>query len=132
MTAKKRWLYSILILITVPLGLATRWAPQYFSETIQTYGGDVLYATLIFFIIRFLWPSKTFLYVLLVSYAFCIAIEVQQLYQAEWIVKLRHTFPFGLILGYSFLWGDCVCYAVGVVLGFITALILERLLFNKK
>jgi hypothetical protein len=40
--------------------------------------------------------------------------------------KLRHTPPFGLLLGYGFLWSDWICYAVGVLLGLFIALAFER------
>ena len=130
MNRKKRWLYFVLILLNVPLGLATRWAPSYFPEVLQIYGGDVLSATCIFFGIRFLMPAKPLLKVAVINYIVCFCIELQQLYQAAWIVKLRHTFPFGILLGYSFSWSDCICYAVGTVIGLLIAYLLETLLFK--
>lgn len=126
MKAKKRWLYVVLILLNIPLGLATRWAPQYFPSLIRIYGGDVFSATCIFFGFRFLYPMKSILKVSLISYLVCIAIELQQLYQAEWAVKLRNT-PLGILLGHGFLWSDCVCYLVGTVIAAVLALLLERL-----
>ncbi|WP_158559273.1 ribosomal maturation YjgA family protein [Deminuibacter soli] len=131
MKQKRRWLYTVLILLNIPLGLATRWAPQYFSPLVQEYGGDVFSATCIFFGIRFLYPLKPLLRIALISYIVCICIELQQLYQAAWIVKLRHTFPFGIILGFGFKWSDCVCYAVGVVIALPIAWLCEQLFRNK-
>ncbi|MBC9933251.1 DUF2809 domain-containing protein [Chitinophaga qingshengii] len=127
MKAKRRWLYFVLILLNIPLGLATRWAPQYFPSLIRIYGGDVFSATCIFFGFRFLYPLKSLPKVSLISFLVCIAIEVQQLYQAEWAVKLRNT-PLGILLGHGFLWSDCVCYAVGTVIAAALAFLLERLL----
>ncbi|RBL90619.1 ribosomal maturation YjgA family protein [Chitinophaga flava] len=126
MKVKRRWLYFILILLNIPLGLATRWAPQYFPTIIRVYGGDVFSATCIFFGIRFLYPLKSVPKVALISFLVCIAIEVQQLYQAEWAVRLRNT-PLGILLGHGFLWSDCVCYAVGTLMAAALAFLLEQI-----
>ncbi|HVI49531.1 MAG TPA: DUF2809 domain-containing protein [Chitinophaga sp.] len=127
MKTKRRWLYAVLILLNIPLGLATRWAPQYFPEIIRIYGGDVFSATCIFFGMRFLYPLKALPRVALISFIICICIELQQLYQADWIVKLRHTFPVGIILGFGFKWSDCVCYAVGTLMALSVAVLAENI-----
>ena len=123
---KKRVLYIILIVITIPLGLATRYYADNFPLLIQQYGGDALSATCIFFGIRFLFISKKLISVGCISYLICIIIECLQLYQAPWIVKLRHTPPFGILLGYGFLWSDWLCYAAGVLLGIAVAIFFEK------
>lgn len=122
-----RWIYAILFLLTIPLGLATRRAPQYFPAVVQEYGGDALYATCVFLGWRFLRPRQSLLRSGIVGYLFCCCIELQQLYQAPWIVQLRHTFPFGLILGFGFKWSDCICYAAGTLAGAAIALPVEWL-----
>jgi hypothetical protein len=127
MKTQRRWIYLLLILFNIPLGLATRWAPQYFPEIIRIYGGDVFSATCIFFGIRLLYPIKPLWKIALINYIVCIAIEVQQLYQAEWAVRFRNT-PAGIILGHGFLWSDCVCYAVGTVIAFVVAWLIEKII----
>lgn len=123
---RKRVLYIVLIAITIPLGLATRFYADYFPALILQYGGDTLYATCIFFGIRFLFISKKIFSVGCISYLTCIVIECLQLYQAPWIVHLRHTPPFGILLGYGFLWSDWLCYAAGVLLGIAIAIFFEK------
>ncbi|HWV67384.1 DUF2809 domain-containing protein, partial [Chitinophaga sp.] len=103
MAAKRRWIYFFLILLNIPLGLATRWAPQYFPGIVRIYGGDVLSATCIFFGIRFLFPVTPLWKIGISNYAVCLLIEIQQLYQAEWAVRIRNT-PAGILLGHGFLW----------------------------
>lgn len=123
----KRWLYAVLVLLTIPLGLATRWKQQYFPVLINEYGGDVFAATCIFFGCRFLcvrWPLWK---VALLGYLVSVLIEVQQLYQAPWAVKFRHITVVGILLGHGFLWSDIVCYAVGILIGTLISAILERL-----
>lgn len=126
MKTKKPLLYLALFLLTIPLGLATRIYPAYFPEIISIYGGDVLYATCLFFLLRFLFPATELIKLSILSLLACIVIELQQLYRADWLIQLRHTFPFGLILGYDFAFVDCICYAAGSLLGLIIALLLER------
>ncbi len=67
-----------------------------------------------------------------VTYLISIAIELLQLYHAAWIEKIRHTPPFGLILGYGFLWSDWIYYAAGTLLGWLIAWLLEGLFFRKR
>ncbi|MCW3465477.1 ribosomal maturation YjgA family protein [Chitinophaga nivalis] len=124
--AKKRLLYFILVLCNIPLGLATRWSPQYFPEIVQVYGGDVFSATCIFFGIRFLYPAKPLRCIALINYIVCIAIELQQLYRAPWIVHLRDKTPVGILLGHGFLWSDCICYAVGTLIAWAIGWTIER------
>ena len=126
MRAKKIFLYFVLFLLTIPLGLATRLYPDHFPGLISTYGGDILYATCLFFFLRFLFPATELIKLGVLTFLACIVIELQQLYKANWIVQLRHTFPFGLILGYDFVLSDCICYAIGALLGTGIAMLLER------
>jgi hypothetical protein len=80
----------------------------------------------LYFLGRTFWVTKTsLLKVTLYSYLSCIAIETSQLYQADWFNKIRHTFPFGILLGYGFLWNDWVCYAVGVLIALVIAFFLK-------
>ena len=66
----------------------------------------------------------------MLSYLLCITIEISELYQAPWIVNLRHTPPFGILLGYGFLWSDWLCYAVGVLAGLLIAFIMGKILLK--
>lgn len=127
MEAKRRWLYFLLIVANIPLGLATRWAPQYFPDLMRIYGGDVLSATCIFFGIRFLYPITPLWKIGISNYLVCFAIELQQLYQADWAVRFRNT-PAGILLGHGFLWSDCVCYAVGTLIALAIAWLLEKII----
>jgi hypothetical protein len=73
----------------------------------------------------FLGNKTSLLKVTLYGYLICIAIETSQLYHADWFNKIRHTFPFGILLGYGFLWNDWVCYAVGVLIALVIAFFLK-------
>ena len=116
-----RILHAVLALLTVPVGMSTRIYKAQMPYLIGAYGGDILYATLIFFCIRFCLPRKKLATIALYAYLVCITIECLQLYHAPWIEAVRHTPPFGLIFGYGFLWSDWICYALGVLLAWAFA-----------
>jgi hypothetical protein len=127
----RRVLYFLLVVVTIPAGLLSRNRSLDLPYLYSTYGGDVLSATCFFFGVRFL-ATKTALYkIALYSYLICIAIETLQLYHAPWIEKIRHTPPFGILLGYGFLWSDWICYAVGVLIAWIIAYFLEKTLKHR-
>jgi hypothetical protein len=127
----RRILYFVLIIITIPFGLSTRSPANIYPNLIKEYGGDVLYATLVFFLIRFLLPKASFLKVTSIAYLLCICVEMLQLYHEPWLEKIRRTFPFGLILGYGFLWSDWICYAAGVLLALAICFLIENYFLKK-
>jgi hypothetical protein len=111
---KKRIVYSGLIFLIILLGILSRRIP-----IVPLCTGDVLWAMMIFFIVRFLFIDARVRSVALVSLSVCYLVEVSQLYQDAWINSIRQTILGGLILGQGFLWGDIVAYAAGILLGFL-------------
>lgn len=105
----KRFLYSLLIIATIVLGLLSRKI-----KIIPLFIGDMLYAIMMYFIIRFLFLKASAKNIALVSLLTCYVIEIQQLYQADWIVNLRATTIGHLILGQGFLWSDMISYTLGI------------------
>ena len=81
--------------------------------------GDVLYAVLIYFGLRFLFihlkTHKTFL----LSLLFCFGIEILQLVQIDWLIAIRKTTLGHYILGEGFLWLDLLCYIMGTLMAFL-------------
>ena len=86
---------------------------------IPLFIGDVLYAVLIYFGLRFLFihlkTHKTFL----LSLLFCFGIEILQLVQIDWLIAIRKTTLGHYILGQGFLWSDLLCYIIGTLLAFL-------------
>lgn len=116
---RKRILYFGLVVFTIIIGLLSR----HFT-VIPLFIGDILWATMVYFIARFLFISKKIKFVVLISLLFCYGIEFSQLYKAPWLDNLRHTLFGRLVLGETFLWGDLLSYTVGVVAG----ILIERLI----
>ena len=116
---KKRLIYLVYFIIIIPVGLSTRKYGASMPYIVATYGGDTLYATCIFFFYRIFLAQPAVFKIVVLTYVTCICVELLQLYPAPWIQKLRHTPPFGLILGYGFLWSDWLCYAAGSLLAWV-------------
>jgi hypothetical protein len=111
---KSRPLYFWLVLTTITIGVLSR-----HITGIPLFIGDILWGLMVYFIIRFLFINKSIKWVSIISLLFCYAIEFSQLYQAPWINNIRHTVIGGLILGEIFVWGDLLCYTVGIGIGMI-------------
>jgi hypothetical protein len=112
----KRFLFAAAFLASVVLGLASRKIPGIFPPILGKYPGDALWAIMVFCAWGVLLPrsttAKLALYALLTSYAD----EFSQMYQADWINRIRST-PVGqLVLGSAFSWFDMLAYTVGIAL----------------
>jgi len=104
----------IYIAVIIMLGLLSRKV-----AVIPVWVGDALYATMIFYIVRGLFPEKGILWIAAAELCICFTIECSQLYQASWINNIRSTLPGRLILGQGFLWTDLIAYIAGTFAGFI-------------
>ncbi|MGN8068124.1 DUF2809 domain-containing protein [Mucilaginibacter sp. 22184] len=104
--------YTCLIVIAISSGLLSR----HFSF-IPLFIGDILWALMVYFIMRFLFIDKPVKLIVITSLLFCYIIEFSQLYKAPWINNLRHTLFGRLVLGEGFLWSDLLCYTIGIVFG---------------
>lgn len=121
-----RTAYAALLLATVLLGLATRRYPAFLPDFVARYGGDTLWATMIFWMLAVLWPRARTLPLGLTALIVCLAVETSQLYHAPWIDAIRATRLGGLALGYGFLWSDVLCYAVGVCIAVVVRQLVWR------
>jgi hypothetical protein len=112
--SKLRIIYGCLIVVTIIAGLLSR----HFAF-IPLFTGDILWALMVYFIVRFLFVNRPVKFIVITSLLFCYLIEFSQLYKASWINALRHTLFGRLVLGEGFLWSDLLCYTVGVALGIL-------------
>lgn len=115
--------YFILIIATIITGLFSR-----HYTAIPLFIGDVLWALMVYFIIRFVFIKGGISHIAIYSLLFCYAIEFSQLYKAPWIEAVRHTLFGRLVLGDNFLWADLLSYTCGIIIG----ILLDKFLFNKK
>jgi hypothetical protein len=81
------------------------------------YGGDALWALLVFIGFAFLFNRSSTLKIAFVALSFAWLVEFSQLYHAPWIDSVRFTRLGNLVLGSTFNWPDLPAYAVGIALG---------------
>lgn len=104
--------YALWAALTVLLGLASRK-----FMVLGPAPGDVLYATLLYWGMRLLAPRRPRRHAMAAALALSVGVELSQLLHTPWLDALRATRLGGWVLGHGFLWGDLVCYVVGVGLG---------------
>lgn len=80
-----------------------------------TFGGDALWAMLIFWLAALVRPSASGRTLAIAALGISIAVECSQLVHTPWLDAVRATRLGALVLGQGFLWSDLVAYAVGVL-----------------
>ncbi|MHA4894299.1 ribosomal maturation YjgA family protein [Pedobacter sp. PWIIR3] len=107
---KTRLVYLLLIFIVIFGGLMSRRIPA-----IPPGFGDLLWAVMIFLMIRCLIIRARISTVAISSLLICYVVEFSQLYHASWIDHVRATTLGALVLGRGFLWSDILAYTIGVL-----------------
>jgi len=120
---RNRYLYSLLLAITIVTGLASRHFANLLPPWVHLYLGDALWALMVFWLIGIIFNKKASLWIALSALLFSYSIEISQLYHAPWIDALRANRLGGLVLGYGFLWSDLISYTIGVGFGYAMELI---------
>lgn len=121
-----RFRYLLITLLVIVLGLLSRRINVSGGEWVRLYAGDVLWAMMVYFGCRFVWVKAGRGVSCAVALIFSYCIEISQLYHAPWIDAVRATTLGGLVLGFGFLWSDLVCYTVGVILGVLIDVVVDR------
>ena len=116
-SSRNRLLYAVLAVVVVMAGLLWRSRFMPLPPFASKYGGDALWALMVFTGLGFLFPRASTLLVALLALAFSWAVEFSQLYHAAWIDIVRDTLPGRLVLGSTFNWPDLPAYALGIALG---------------
>ncbi len=116
-TTRYRVVVTLLACLVLVLGLLSRRSLPFVPGLIQAYSGDVLWALLVYLLVRWLRPTQPVLLSGIYAGMFALGIELSQLYHAPWLDAIRQTPVGGLILGFGFLWSDLVCYTCGIAIG---------------
>lgn len=114
---KERLFYIALVLSTIALGLLSRADFISVPTFLATYAGDTLWAMMVYWGFRFLFPTQPIAISVISALVFSFAIETSQLYHATWIDDIRSTKLGGLILGFGFKLSDLICYSCGIAFG---------------
>ena len=109
--------YALAMALVVCSGLLWRSSWLNLPDFPRKYGGDALWALLVFVGFGFLLPRSASRVIALLAMSFSACIEFSQLCHAPWIDLARETRLGALVLGSVFNWPDLVAYAVGIGIG---------------
>jgi hypothetical protein len=116
---RNRLAYAGWIAAAIALGLLSRSARAgaFLPEFVRTYAGDALWALMVFLGLGLVFPQARTRTIAVAALGIAFAVEFSQLYEAEWINRIRATRVGGLVLGRGWVTTDLICYATGVALG---------------
>lgn len=123
---RSRLLYVILAALVMGSGLLWRSRFLTLPPIATKYGGDLLWALLIFCGFAFVFRRASAMRLALLALGFSWVIEFSQLYHAEWIDRIRATRLGSLVLGSTFNWPDLLAYAAGIAAG----VLLDRMFYK--
>ena len=112
----RTWL-SLLIVLIIAIGLASRRGYMPFPAALQNYPGDALWAWVVLLCVAWVRPAITRTKLVVWSLVIAFAIEFLQLYQAPWIQALRANKLAYLMLGNGFDPLDLLAYVLGIGVG---------------
>ena len=122
----KRVLYGLCCLLTIGVGILWRSKTLGIPLFAAKYGGDALWALMVFLGMGVIWPVMPTRHRALLALLFSFAIEFSQIYHAPWIDALRATRLGALVLGSVFAWPDLAAYAVGIACGLCAEMVIHR------
>lgn len=110
----KRAACFTVVLLLIIIGILSRQ-----TTVIPLFFGDIVYAMMVYFIIRTVFLQHAHFKIAFISLLICYLIELSQLYQASWINEIRKTLLGHYVLGQGFLWSDLIAYAFGILSAFV-------------
>ena len=105
-------------LLTIVCGLALRGFGLNVGlpSLVVKYGGSMLWATMVFFLLAMAAPILSRRNIALISAAIAVSVELFRLVHTPWLDAFRLTLPGALLLGRIFSLWDMVAYGAGILL----------------
>jgi len=110
-------LSALLILGTITAGLTIRMAHFGLPSAIVKYGGSMLWALMIYWIVSSVRPRWPVAKAALAAAVIATAVELFKLYHVPALDHFRLTLPGALLLGRVFSMWDLAAYSVAIVAG---------------
>ena len=110
-------LSTTLVLLTIAGGLLVRFGPLGLPRFVAKYGGSVLWALMIYWIVSTLLPQRRLVAVALLAGSVATSVEFLKLYHAAWLDSFRMTAPAVLLLGRVFSVWDILAYWLAMTIG---------------
>jgi hypothetical protein len=111
--ASRRLIYAALLVTTVIAGLGVHFHGGALHPDVRDILGDVLWASMIYWLVASAAPSTGFWPRVIASLGICFAVEFSQLIQAEWLEAARSTSIGHLVLGSDYDSRDLLAYGFG-------------------
>lgn len=110
--------HACLCLSVIVLGLALRafGLDLGLSAFIVKYGGSLLWATMVFFLVAMAAPARPRWNIALIAAAIAVGVELFRLVHAPWLDAFRLTTAGALLLGRIFSLWNLLAYGVGILL----------------
>lgn len=123
---RSRTWYLLCIMVVIGAGLLLRSRFLHLPSGLTKYGGDALWALLVFFICGWAFPRLSTARLAIAALAIACAVEFSQLYHAPLIDRVRATRLGALALGSVFNFPDIPAYALGILMGALTEGAVQR------
>jgi hypothetical protein len=81
---------------------------------IVKYGGSILWAAMVFFLVALAWPALSRVRITAIAGTIAIAVELFRLVHAPWLDAFRLTLAGALLLGRIFSPWDILAYGIGI------------------
>jgi hypothetical protein len=114
---RRRPIYALVTALVIGTGLLWRSGLFPLPDFIAKYGGDSLWALVVFLCFGIAFHRSSTVRIALVAVCFAWSIEFLQLYHVPWIDGIRSTRLGHLVLGTMFNGPDLLAYVVGIALG---------------
>jgi uncharacterized membrane protein YfhO len=107
----------VLAVVTIAAGVAVRFVRLGLPFVLVKYGGSMLWALMIYWIVSTLLGSARLAVAAIVSGLMASGVECVKLYRAPWLDAFRLTLPGVILLGRYFSLRDIAAYWVAIGLG---------------
>ena len=114
---RRRPIYALVTALVIGTGLLWRSGLFPLPDFIAKYGGDSLWALVVFLCFGIAFHRSSAVRIALVAVCFAWSVEFLQLYHAPWIDGIRSTRLGHLVLGTMFNGPDLLAYVTGIALG---------------
>jgi hypothetical protein len=110
---------AALAVVTIVLGLASRRYSYHLPPVLHKNAGDILWATLVYFLFGLLLPAVAYRRTAAYAALFTVVIELFKLFHTPSLDQFRKSAISKLIFGTAFSWSNLLCYGLGIVLGVV-------------
>ena len=110
----RRALYAAIAVVTLVVGLVWRFVPIGLPPFLYKYGGSVLWAAMIYWLLVLVAPAERPLRFAAIAAVIATAVELFKLVHTPALDAFRLTFAGKVILGRFFYWSDFVAYYAAI------------------